>query len=94
MITLVDQSDMEKLKFHCDVCNQTFVQPSRYFLDLHTSYANPEAQKRGVPICQPVPVAPVVAKAPKRSRLKATESAPAPVDVPKKRGRPRKVAQP
>lgn len=87
MITLVDQSESEKLKFHCDVCNQIFVQPSRYFLDLHTPYPNPEAQKRGVPICQAVAVAPA---APKVRKVKLAPK-PEVVPAPKKRGRPRKA---
>ena len=86
-LSLIDQSEPEKLKYRCDVCTREFVVPTRAHLDMHTPYAGIEAQKKGIPPCIPLTVvAPAVAKAPRARKVKTAE-----VPVPKKRGRPRKA---
>ena len=87
-LSLIDQSDPEKLKYRCDVCTREFVVPTRAHLDMHTPYAGIEAQKKGIPPCIVLAVvaAPATAKAPRVRKVKAAE-----VPAPKKRGRPRKT---
>ncbi len=76
MIELIDQSNPDKLIFHCDRCGRTFAQATRAGLDLHmpgpwTPQTLSQMQKAQIPPCEPLAGArPVVAAAPEAEAQK------------------------
>lgn len=95
MIELIDQSGLNQedrtvpvvFTYRCTLCGHVMKATTPANAGRHACAPGAReayAAKQAVPVVTPKP---------KRSRLKATESVPAPVaEVPKKRGRPRKVA--
>jgi hypothetical protein len=85
MIELIDQSNPDKLVFHCDRCGRNIEQPNWTALDLHipgpwTPGMLTAMKKARIPLCEPLP--PRVAPTPEPV-----------VETPRPRGRPRKVVE-
>jgi hypothetical protein len=83
MIELIDQSDPEKLRFRCTVCEKEWIAPNRAFMDFHKHASEIPKPKAGAVEVTPSTVAPPGPMR-KPKPVKAVEVATAPIVVPGK----------